>query len=101
MDVVFICINTMTTIRLRKSLKKKAMKNRKDVAQTFHKSSKAAKDQVRMEQRKKRENDRIMKEIDPNKQRKLEEKFKKKEAQKLQPKRKTIHIQSETNCHSY
>ena len=75
MKLVFHCMEKVKRVRLTANARQKADMNRQRVSESFSKASHAQRAeaaQARKEERMRAEKDRIMKEDDPEKQRKLE-----------------------------
>jgi hypothetical protein len=85
MKMVFHCVDKVKRIRISGQSKLKADRNRQRVSESFSKASHAQRAetaQARKEDKLRAEKDRIMKEEDPEKQKRLEDKYAKKDAKK-------------------
>ena len=97
LQLALYLIDKVPRIRLSKEAKTKAVKKRKDVAETFLKLSNKQRQEaamLRKEEKRRAEKEKIMNESDPEKQKKLEEKELKREKKKTLSKMKQIKIKS-------
>ncbi|ELT91180.1 hypothetical protein CAPTEDRAFT_178720 [Capitella teleta] len=95
MKLIFHILNRLPHIHLSREAREKTRKNRSRMQELVQKAAhtqRAEAAQIRKEERKRAEKDRIMAETDPEKQRRLEEKSNKKDARKKQPKMKTMKV---------
>ncbi|XP_053374444.1 PAT complex subunit CCDC47-like [Mercenaria mercenaria] len=95
MQLVFYCIDKVARISLSKEGKQKAEKNRQKAEEVFLKSAHAQRQeaaQLRREEKRRAEKERIMNEEDPDKARKWEERQNKQDMKRKQPKTKMMKV---------
>lgn len=97
LQVVFYLMDKVKRIRLSKEGKSKAEKNRQKVEESFLKATHVQRQeaaQVKREERRRAEKERMLAEEDPDKQRKWEEREYRKEMKRKTPKMKQLKVKA-------
>lgn len=95
MQLVFYCVDKVARMSMSKEGKQKAEKNRQKAEEVFLKSAHAQRQeaaQLRREEKRRAEKERIMNEEDPDKARKWEERQNKQDMKRKQPKTKMMKV---------